>query len=89
MSCKVYSKKSDVDLSVVDHRQRHVLHYLIKPFPYGSFDNYKMLIQLYAADSPDLIMCQDLLELMLNRGLGQLSTALQYLLNKKSTLFVS
>jgi len=88
MACKTYEKKSDVDLKAIDNHGCSVLHHLVKPHRYGCFDNHKLLIQLEAAGVP-LNQYRDVFELALNQGLVRLSTAYQFLVDKKCKHFVS
>lgn len=76
-------------MKAVDRNRRSVLHYLVNQPPRGSYDNYKLLIQLVSAGAPPLSQCPDLLELALSQNLDHISTAFQFLLNKNCKLFVS
>lgn len=81
MSVKTYSKTSDVNVRALDNRGRSVLHYLVRSFPNGSYDNYRLLLQLVAVgaplDQPDRDG-QTVLDYALAHGLPKLSTAIQY-----------
>ena len=91
MKCQTYPKKSDVNLSAVDHQGNTVLHYLVKEAPRGSFDNYRLLVQLVAAGAgleQRNRAGKTVLDLAIDRGLERLTVAAQYLRNKHTKQFV-
>ena len=92
MNYKTRAKTSDVNVRAVDNRLRTVLHYLVRSFPNGSFDNYRLLQQLVAVgtplEQPDR-GGQTVLDYALAHGLPKLSMAIQYLTDKNRKTYVS
>jgi len=91
MKYKTLVKKSDVNVRAVDNRGRSVLHYLVRSFPNGSYDNYRLLQQLVAVGTPLEQADRDgqtVLDYALAHGLPRLSTAIQYLIDRTRKQYV-
>lgn len=92
MSTKMYPKKSAVNPTVLDNHSRSALHYLVRPLPEGSYDNYRLLQQLVSVGAPLEQSDKDgktVLDYALANGLPRLTTAAQYLTNNGKAALVS
>lgn len=92
MSAKCYPKTSAVDVNALDRHNRSALHYLIQQPPSGSYENYRMLLQLVSAGA-SLGQTDNhgkrVLDYALHNGLSKLATTIQYLDDPKRRTFVS
>jgi len=90
IDCKIYPKTSNVDVKAVDNLGRTALHYLVNSA--GSFDNYRLLVQLMSAGVPwDQRRGQTLMDLgvALEFGLSRIATAIQISKDRNCTRIVS